>query len=181
LKAVKNIKNKLGQFKLKREKAKQNRNLKAFSLEKASTIGVIYNATNRSEAEIAKKFLHYLKEERKEVMSLGYINSKDASEMVKPNFNYQYFDNSNLSKIKIPKGEKITKFINTPFSILIDLNIDECFPLEYISTLSKARFKVGANQNYRDTEFDLILNINEKRDVNFLIIQVKHYLKMINN
>ena len=49
--AVKNIQEKLGRIKLKKEQRKLNRNVKAFNIEKASTIGVLYNATNRGEAD----------------------------------------------------------------------------------------------------------------------------------
>lgn len=176
---IKNIQLNLGKLKLKKEKKKLNRTVKAFSLSSASTIGVLYNATNRNDYEIAKKFVHYLKEERKEVLALGYINSKNSEDVVKPHLNYQFFDNNNLSKIKVPTGTDVANFIEKPFSILIDLNTEDCFPLEYISTLSKAKFKVGANGNYRDEVCDLTIDISQNKNLDYLIIQIKHYLKMI--
>lgn len=179
--AVKNIQEKLGRIKLKKERKKLNRNVKAFNIEKASTIGVLYNATNRGKADLVKKFIQHLKEERKEVISLGYIDSKDASDMVTPILNYHFFDRSHLTKMMTPNHTDINNFINTPFSILIDLNISECFPLEYVSTLSKAKFKVGAAGSYRDNACDMVIDINNKKQVNFLIIQVRHYLTMIKN
>jgi len=179
--AIKNIQEKLGRLNLKKESKRLNRNVKAFSIEKASTIGVIYNATNRQEADLVKKFIQYLREERKDVLSIGYIDSKDSSDMVKPHLNYVYFDKRDLSKTFIPKGNEVQNFINKPYSILIDLNIDECFPIEYISTLSHAKFKVGATGSYRDDAFDLVIDIEENKKMEFLIIQLKHYLKMIKN
>lgn len=179
--AVKNIQEKLGRVKLKKEKRKLSRKVKAFNIDKASSIGVLYNATNRSEAEIVKKFIQHLKEERKEVISLGFIDSKDASNMVTPILNYHFFDRSHLSKIMTPNHNDVSNFINNPFSILIDLNINESFPLEYISTLSKAKFKVGALGSYRDENCDMVIDIEKNRNVDFLIIQVRHYLNMIKN
>ncbi|MCB0410113.1 MAG: hypothetical protein KDD29_07825, partial [Flavobacteriales bacterium] len=79
----------------------------------------------------------------------------------------------------VPTGTDVTNFIEKPFSILIDLNTEDCFPLEYISTLSKAKFKVGANGNYRDEECDLTIDISQNKSLDYLIIQIKHYLKMI--
>ena len=122
---IKNIQLKLGKFKLKNEKKKLKRDVKAFNLGNASTVGVIYNATNRNDYELAKKFVQYLKEERKDVLSLGYINSKNSDDVVKPHLNYQFFDNNNISKIKVPTGLDATNFIETPFSILIDLNTED--------------------------------------------------------
>lgn len=179
--AIKNIQEKLGRFNLNRERKRLNRKVKAFSIDKASTIGVIYNATNRNDAETVKKFVQYLREERKEVLSIGFIDSKDSSDIVKPHLNYIYFDKRDLSKALVPKGNDVTNFINKPYSILIDLNTDDCFPIEYISNLSNAKFKVGSNGSYRDKVCDLVIDTTENNQLEFLIIQVKHYLKMIKN
>lgn len=176
---VKNIQLNLGKLKLKKEKKKLKRSVKAFNLTNASTIGILYDATNRNDYEIVKKFIHYLKEERKEVLALGYINSKNSSEMVKPHLNYQFFDNTNLSKRMIPGGMDVKNFIEKPYSILIDLNTTHCFPIEYICSLSKARCKVGALGQYRDEVCDLTIDISQNNHLEYLIIQIKHYLKMI--
>ncbi len=178
---IKNIQEKLGRFSLNREQKKLTRNVKSFSLENASSIGVIYNATNRNDAETIKKFIQYLKEERKEVLSLGFIDSKDSSDIVKPHLNYVFFDRRNLSKQLIPNGSDVVNFMNTSFSILIDLNLKENFPIEYITSLSNAKFKVGANEGYRDLACDLTIDIKQNRSLEYFIIQLKHYLKMIKN
>jgi hypothetical protein len=179
--AIKNIKEKLGRFSLKQQQKKLTRNVKAYSLETASSIGIIYNATNRNDAETIKKFIQYLKEERKDVLSLGFIDSKDSSDIVKPHLNYIYFDKRNVSNRLIPKGSDVDNFINNSFSILIDLNLNQNFPIEYISTLSIAKFKVGAKGNYRDDVCDLTIDVNQNKSLEYFIIQLKHYLKMIKN
>ncbi len=179
--SIKNIQEKLGRFKLKNKSKHQNRNIKAFSIEKASTIGIVYNATNRDEADTVKKFVQYLREERKDVLSIGFIDSKDSSNIVKSHLNYVYFDKRNLSKMLVPKGIEVDNFINKPYSILIDLNISDCFPIEYISSLSNAKFKVGAKGAYRDKTCDLVIDIDGNNEMEYLIIQLKYYLKMIKN
>jgi len=179
---LKDIQEKIGRFKLKKGQNHLQRNVKALSLAKASTIGVLYNATNRSDSETVKKFLHYLKEERKDVISLGFMDYKEASELITPTLKYKFFDQNDLSKSLVPRGSDVADFLNKPFNILIDLNTKgDCFPLEYISSLSIAKFKVGANGSYRGDACDLVIDINENPELNFLIIQIKHYLKMINN
>ena len=181
MKAFKNIQLKLGHISLKNKKKKLNRKVKAFGIEKASKIGVLYDATNRAEADVVKKFVQYLKEERKEVESLGYINAKDSSELVKPYLSFSFFDNNDLSKTLCPKSESVTKFLNTPYSILIDLTLKDTFPLAYISELSTAKFKVGANGNYRDDACDMVIDIDSDKRLEYLIIQLKHYLQLIHN
>ncbi len=176
---IKKIQQKIGRFALKKELKRFKRTIKACSIEKASAIGVIYNATNRNDADTVKKFIQYLREERKDVLSIGYINSKDSSDIVKPHLNYVFFDNRNLSKRLIPGGIDVKNFIEKPYSILIDLSIEECFPIEYITSLSQAKFKVGANGCYRDSVCDLTIDVDKNKTMEYLIIQIKHYLKMI--
>jgi len=179
---LKNIQEKLGRFILNKGQKRLERKMKISSLAKASSVGVLYNATNRNDAETVKKFIHYLKEERKEVLSLGFVDSKESSELVSPILNYTFFDHKDLSKILVPQGESVANFINKPFSILIDLNMgDNYFPLEYISSLSLANFKVSANGSYRNDFCDLTIDIDKNPKLEYLIIQMKHYLKMINN
>jgi hypothetical protein len=179
--SLKKIQHKLGLFNLKKERKRLKRNVKAFNIEKATTIGVIYNATNRNDSDTVKKFVHYLKEERKDVLSIGYIDSKDSSDIVNAHLNYVYFDNRDLSKRMIPGGIDVNNFINKSYSILIDLNINESFPIQYITSLSKAKFKVGAKGSYRDDVCDLLIDVDQNKTLEYLIIQIKHYLQMIKN
>ncbi len=179
--SINKIQQKLGRFAMKKEQKRLKRNVKAYSLERATTVGVIYNATNRNDADTVKKFVQYLKEERKDVLSIGYINSKDSSDIVKPHLNYVFFDKRNLSKRMIPGGLDVKNFIEKPYSILIDLTIEESFPIEYVTTLSRAKFKVGAKGSYRDDVCDMVIDIDSNKNLEYLIIQVKHYLKMIRN
>ena len=176
-----NIQLKLGRLTLKRKLKQRKRTVKSFSLEKASSIGVLYDATNRNNYEAVKKFIQYLKEERKDVLSLGFINLKDSSEIVRPHLNFNFFDKKNLSKSLIPKSNEVSNFIQQPYSILIDLSIEESFPLEYICSLSNAKFKVGAKGSYRDKACDMLIDVDSDPRIEYLIIQIKHYLKMIQN
>lgn len=175
------IQTNLGKYTLKKRQKTTTRTIKATGFEKAKEIGIVYDATNRNDCETVKHFVNYLIEERKKVLALGFINSKDSSEIVKAHLNYQYFDKRNLNKMLIPQGKEIENFIASPFTILIDLNSTSCFPIEYIATLSKARFKVGSTGDYRDAACDLTINLTEKKSLDYFIIQLKHYLKMIHN
>ena len=177
--SIKKIQQKIGRLTLKKELKQLKRDVRAYSIEKATTIGVIYNATNRNDADTVKKFIHYLREERKDVLSIGYINFKDSTDIVKPHLNYVFFDNKNLSKRLIPRGIDVKNFMEKPYSILIDLTIEDSFPIEYITTLSQAKFKVGAKGTYRDSVCDLVIDIDQNKTMEYLIIQIKHYLKMI--
>ncbi|MBL1233645.1 MAG: hypothetical protein COA31_013080 [Flavobacteriales bacterium] len=177
---LKKFKLNIAQFLLNKKNKNTVRKVKAIGLDKAIEIGIIYDATNRMEYDAVKKLTNYLIEERKKVATLGYINSKKGSELMSPHLHYRYFDNNNLSRLMIPKGNEVDKFIATPFQILIDLTMSDCFPNKYITTLSIARFKVGACGDYRDEACDLTIALKENKSIDQLILQIKHYLKMIN-
>ena len=112
MKAVDNIKERLGRMKLRKAYKKLNRKMKSFSLDSASSIGIVYDATNRTVDEQVRKFVQYLKEERKEVTSLGFINSKDSADIATPHLNYKYFDLSDLSRAKVPNSSEVNQFMN---------------------------------------------------------------------
>lgn len=177
--ALTNIKESFGRIKLRRESKRLSRNVKSFSIEKASSIGIVYDATNRTTDEQVRKFVQYLKEERKEVTSLGFINSKNSSDIVTPNLNYNYFDLRDLSATKVPNSKEVIQFMNQPCSILIDLSLNQVFPIEYVTCTSKAKFKVGAKLGYREEACDLLIDIHQNNTLEYLIIQIRHYLKMI--
>lgn len=176
---VKKIQLKVGRYTLNKEKKKLHRQTIACNLESATTIGILYNATEKETCDLVKNLVIDLKQLKKDVLALGYVNLKDSSDVFKPHISYAYFDNKQLSKTFIPKSIDVTNFIEKPFSLLIDLNINNDFPLEYIATLSKATFKVGATGSYRDSDYELTINIGENQSSKYLITQIKHFLNMI--
>ncbi len=176
---VKNIQLRIGRYSLNKEKKKLKRKTISCNLASAVSVGILYNATTRENGELIKNLLISLKQLKKDVLALGYVNLKDSSDVFKPHINYAYFDNKCLSKTKIPKSIDVNSFIEKPFNLLLDLNLDDDFPLEYISTLSHATFKVGSTGSYRDEVCDLTINISEKKELKYLVNQMLHYLNLI--
>jgi hypothetical protein len=68
------------------------------------------------------------------------------------------------------------------FDILIDVNFEKAFPLYYISSLSKASFKVGLFDTEADSStFDLMIELKKPVRVEEYLSNVVHYLEMINS
>ena len=81
-----------------------------------------------------------------------------------------------------PVSSETNSFINNRFDILIDLNFKKLFPLQYISSLSNAGFKVGLFESEnRNTPFDLMMELKSPVNVENYLNQVIHYLGMINS
>ena len=76
-----------------------------------------------------------------------------------------------ISILYIPSSVEADTFINTKFDILIDINFEKIFPLVYVSSLSRASFKVGLFYNESDTSvFDLMMELKEQFDLTYLFI-----------
>ncbi|NJK86580.1 MAG: hypothetical protein HC906_12035 [Bacteroidales bacterium] len=70
-----------------------------------------------------------------------------------------------------PFGDTIDQFIKTPFDILINLSLDESYPIKYILALSASKFKVGKffkEPNYMDLMIDVEkekIRLNKEKNI----------------
>ena len=66
-------------------------------------------------------------------------------------------------------------------NILICLNLDRSIPLRYVSSMTKAGFKIGKYDPPDARIFDFMIKVEEKPNLRSMIDQVNHYLKLIRN
>lgn len=79
----------------------------------------------------------------------------------------------------IPKAEKVGDFITIEFDLLLNIALKPNFSVDYVTALSKSKFKIGSsasNENY----FDLNIKIDENRDAMYLAKQQIFYLAQLN-
>ncbi|MDD3569101.1 MAG: hypothetical protein PHT92_11945 [Bacteroidales bacterium] len=174
-------------FKLRIGHKKLRKELKSFSREKkvhnfvsARRVAIVFYASNRNNFKQINDFADFITKQNLEVTMLAFCPQKEIP------LDYQKFDNVNLFTIKEvnwygkPLAPFAEEFMATNFDILIDLSTEEIFPLKWIVSLSKAKFRVG-NLSYPDNPNDLIINVKPDEDLNYFISQIKHYLNLINN
>lgn len=170
----------IGKYILKRRKKRLSREVITRNLDTARTALIIYNATEAANVEVVKKFARRLKEELIQVEALGFINAKGKkSPLPESQYGYSYFNQPMLNRFGIPEPTFIKKHIANNYHLLIDLNLAEQFPLQYIASLSKADFKIGLSGDYRDEVCDLTLSLQSK-NLEVLTEQIMTYLAMIN-
>ncbi len=177
---VGNIKKTTARFLLRKKLSQLKREVTSLPFKDVKEVGVLYDATERSNYDLVRMFIHNLKGEGKRVVSIGFINSKKEATFIKPQLDYYYFNKKEINWLGIPTNSDAKRFIHTNFDLLIDLNIDEFFPLEYICSLSRSKFKVGKMEGYHSSVCDMQIDISKNYNTNFLITQLKHYLKLIN-
>lgn len=173
------IREKTGRYILKQKIRRSSRTKEFINLEDATRIGVIFHQTDYNSFESVQKFLKKLAEDGKQIFAIGFIEKKEIPQeyVLKKGFNF--FCLKELNWYYKPEPVFVADFIERDFDLLINLSIDNVFPVDYIFALSNARFKAGKyTEGY---EFaDLSIDIKKSGDIDYLIMQISHYLSEIN-
>ena len=176
---LKKIQEQIGFVLLGRTIKKTVRERAVHNFNTAKLVGVVFNATEQKNYEKIRKFLSFLSDKKIRVIALGFIDNKNALNFYSYQTGVNFFSHKDLNWFRQPKCEAVNSFIDLNFDILIDFTILKWFPIQYITGLSKAKFKVGSlienNSNY-----DLMIDISKNESLDYLLQQVTHYLSVIN-
>lgn len=143
------------------------------------TTGILFHHTNEEDFVAIQGFLRELSGNNKQVTGLGFIEAHDIPVFYLLKKGITFFCLKDLNWYYKPQADFVIDFINREFDLLINLSLDNYFPVEYVYALSRARFKAGKltkGYNYDD----LTIDVKESRDIKYLIQQFSHYLSIIN-
>ena len=143
------------------------------SLDKAKSIGILFQAEDIQQNDTITAFAQQLKYLQKDVQLLGYIPKCEFGFQ----YPFPYISEKDISWYGKPGGGTSGFFTRSPFDLMINFCADECLPLEYISAVSSAKFRVGFNKDIHNANYDLILISNEKQNISNLIQNLEMYLK----
>ncbi len=152
------------------------RDAKVCNIDKAKTVGIIYNATNSVSFEIIRDFTRILIKKKIEVSVLGYVDSKKLIDHYLYRKGFDFFTKNNLNWYNRPKSDTVDDFMNKPYDILINLSLEEYYPIQYVLALSPSAFKVGKyfqEPNYMDLMIDIEKEKKAMMDVKEEISKVK--------
>ena len=140
------------------------------SFSNAKSIGLLFE--NDENYKKTKPFIEMLTKEGKSVTFL--IRSKEKES---PSSNH--YIHSDFNWIGTITSEKIDKFINNSFDYLFMLNEDCHFLNEYILASSKAKCRVGLNNENNQRLFELMFDNSKKESIDKFYKTVKGYLDKI--
>jgi hypothetical protein len=175
----KSLKYKYGQIVLSRKKKKIKRERGIYNFDTAKTCGIIFNASSQETYDKAKQFIDFLKTKNINVVAIGFVDSKEVKDFYRETIHFKFFSRKNINWYGKPKNENVDDFINKKFDLLIDLSLENDFPLEYIAAMSMAKFKVGRFTSDQG-DYDFMIDINKNKTHDFLIEQIRHYLENLN-
>ena len=173
------LKNYFGGLILKQQlKAKQTKH--AFMpFDKAQEIGIVYNAENMADEQKVQQFANDLRGEGKKVYLLVFINQKELPVKRKPHISSELYWREYLTFFNLPKPDKIGRFIDTQFDLLFNVYHEEMLALQGISSLSKAKYQLGAQMTFATDLFDITIDTGANKDLYYLAKQMEHYIKSI--
>jgi hypothetical protein len=170
-----------GNYFLKEELLKTGRERKITNLKDAKKIGVLYTLDDVPEYEIVSEFVSRLQHDHKEVKALGFVKNKNLVSRFLPKLSYDFFSKKDLNWFFKPFHSKVKDFIEKEFDILIDLTMKDSLPLKFISALSMAHCRVGRYSEANRVCYDIMIDLTKPMTLNEYILQIIHYLTVINN
>lgn len=172
----------LGNYALQRKFASVHRGQRRFTgFEQAQKIGIVYDATEESNRNLIKEYVRKVRSGmQKEVIALGYVDKKELDHNFMAKLGLDFFCNKNLNAYMLPKSTSVTNFIGEDFDILINFTTVTNFPIQYITAVSKAKFKIGKYSKSNTHFLDFMIQLSEKATLQEFLEQLNHYLSVIN-
>jgi hypothetical protein len=178
----KNIRLKMGTALLAKKMASTKRHLDYSNFSLVKKIGIVWDATNTEEFSALTRFIQKMHERNIEVSILGYFSGKNLPDQYTALRYLTCIKRNELNFLFQPVSTEATAFISNRFDIVIDINFKNILPLQYISSLSNAAFKVGLFEPKTDNKpFDLMMEIKQPVDIENYLNQIIQYLEMINS
>ena len=169
-----------GSFLLKSKMKKLQRNKAVHNLTSAKTVGLVYLYKNEDEFKIVENLIAKLRNQKKDVKALVFLPYVKLLEYIPQKLSIDFITPTDLNFFMHPGGQRSNEFIDREFDVFIDLNIEKYFPLEYVTALSKANFKVGVFETKKIQVYDMMLKFPKEEELIKIIEQSLHYLDMVN-
>lgn len=158
MKVVENTKAYFGLRAIRQQVKATRREVATCNVERAKKIGILFNATHQVSFEIIKALVKKISSKENSVDVLGYVDSKQLIDHYLYRKGFEFFTHAQLNWYYKPIEETVEKFISKEFDLLLDLSLDNPFPIQYILATSKAKFKAGRfseSQEYLDFMIDI--------------------------
>lgn len=173
------IRKNIGSAIIRKQAEKNRRKKKVCNLDNASSLAVLFGPTKQEEFHEIKNLLKTLNSGGQKLYVIGYIDDKEIPEHLAHEKSINFITNDNLNWLYKPQTDFFKVFVTTNFDILINLDIHNSLPVQYLCTTSVAGFKVGGYT--KDTDMlDLMINTNGNNSMKYLIDNIIYYLRILN-
>lgn len=109
----------------------------------ARTAGIVFHVTQAATLFSVRKLDEFISQQGIHVEVLGMLSNLKLVDQYLYRKGYKFFTKEDLNWWGKPQNEVVAKFIHTPFDLLLDLSIENYFPIQYVTALSQAKFIIG--------------------------------------
>lgn len=170
---------KIGAMQLHSGLKKRNREVVAVGLNKVATLGIVFDASEVNNQKQIKEFIKSMPAGDIQYTAIGFIPDHKVENNYISDKTWYFFSDKDCDFFMQPKIEMILQFCDKEFDLLLVLGTNYHFQLEWISSMSMAKFKAGKSGDY-DSSLDFMIDLNEE-SLDKLLKELKHYLGQLNN
>jgi hypothetical protein len=149
------------------------------NLESANFVGILFDATIQNSYISARSFATLLEKQNIRVACLGFVLNNEAITYFSETKGMDFFSIKDVTRLNFPKSEAVKEFCEKDFDLFFDLSLKHSLTLKYIVGMSRAGFKIGISKPEFQNYYDLIINCQDDKNIDFYIQQIKHYLSVI--
>lgn len=148
----------------------------------AKSVGIIFNGSKEENIKTVQEYASKLKMWGKQINMLAFSDNATTAEELKTKYpDIDFITQKEVTWYLKPKKFSSARFIKNNYDILLNLYIDECIPLQYVSAFSDAKFRVGSYQNNNLYCNDFLIDLKEDRTLPTLLNQIDNYLSKKRN
>jgi len=175
------IRLKIGDYLLRKNRYRNKSKPHSLQFEQVLSVGLLCTIKEEKDLKIVMRYVKNLKERGiRSVEVLAYAPQKEVPEFLVKQQQLHYFGRKQRNWLFQPKGDAASTFLGNQFEVLIDLSEDNDFALRYVLAVTQARIKVGRDSAKRSEFYDLMIQVQPGKDLNYFIEQADHYLNLIN-
>lgn len=151
------------------------------NLKNARSIGIVWDASDISGFPVLSQFQQKMQDRNIETRILAYYPEKVLPDRLTAIRYLSCIRRDDLNFFYIPVSGESESFIKTSFDVLIEINFSNSFPVEYITTLSRAGIKTGLYDEKRNNNpYDLMIDASKPVRLDEYLENVIQYLELIN-
>lgn len=161
-------------------------NRKFVNYQSARSVMILFESDYMEKNPIIKQIIRQLQADGKKVMAWGFVNKKQLTTAILPDF--RILNKKNLDFFHKPAPSFLHELDENEFDLVIDLSVNEVIPLHYLALYSKAAFKAGLKKD-TSSFYDFLIDVpgiandvdefNTEKESQFIFNQIIFYLKNI--
>lgn len=170
----------IGTGNIKKKSAKIKRDRVVHNFKTARSASILFDANENESFTHIRQFKSFLEKQNIKTELLGYVDEDEIPDDLLLWEHCHVYCKKDLTFLYKIKQDLTKDFLDNSFDILFDLSLNDHLPLVSLSSLSKSKFKVG---RYKETfnDYDLMINIDKNKRIDYFIEQIKNYVSILNN